>query len=339
MLFYLKTQNKTPNSRLQTPNKFLPLHPIWLLVLLFRQYMGHKIANNVSSFGLKEALARGQSPDEKNRLQTLHTTRTLHQISKICVDNGGTLSGEHGIGVEKRSLMAYEYEADTLSAMSKIKQILDPQNVSNPLKILPQHFAEKSRPALPLSEEILVLKKRLLAWRKEKLPFAIAGKNTRLKAKQTALLSSATLDKIIEIDTDNYTVTAQSGVTLDKLAAALKKANVYSLLPVAEGTIGGLFCANVLPEFYAHVTGIEALLLDGSYIRYGGKLMKNAAGYPLTYLLAGSQGEIGLVTQLTFKVFAAPQKPPRLRAFKKTDSCEIWTRLVRAFGGEEYGKI
>ena len=271
--------------------------------------------------------------DGRNKLQTLNATRALNQILKTCVDAQGTLSGEHGIGVEKRALMAYQYDKETLRVLAQIKCALDPQNVANPLKIIPCRFDEKARPQQSLPTEIQALQTQLRAWNETQTPFVIAGKNTRLKTATGPLLSSAFLNKIIEIDTANYTVTAQTGVELTALARALKKAGMHSILPSQKGTLGGLFCSGILPSFYAHVTGIEVLLKDGSYVRYGGKLTKNAAGYPLTRLWAGSQGTLGLVTQLTFKVFASTQKAPKPGVFTPAPGNEIWARLICALGG------
>ncbi len=275
--------------------------------------------------------------DGRNKLQTLNATRALNQILKTCVDEQGSLSGEHGIGVEKRALMAYQYDADTLAVFQKIKRALDPQNLANPLKIMPCRFKEKARAPVPLPAEIQALQAQVLAWNKAQTPFIIAGQNTQLKTWVRPLLSSATLNKIIEIDTANYTVTAQAGVELTVLARALKKAGVHSILPVQKGTLGGVFCSGILPQFYAHVTGIEVLLKDGSYVRYGGKLTKNAAGYPLTRLWAGAQGTLGLVTQLTFKVFANAQKPPKPGVFKPAPGSEIWARLICALQEGTHG--
>jgi len=81
------------------------------------------------------------------------------------------------------------------------------------------------------------------------------------------------------------------------------------------------------------VLGVEALLTDGSYVRYGGKLMKNAAGYPLTRLFAGSQGTLGLVTQLSFKVFARKLSPVKPLPFHKAATNELWSRFTRTLGG------
>ena len=130
-------------------------------------------------------------------------------------------------------------------------------------------------------------------------------------------ISTASLNRIVEIDLQNYTVTAQTGVSLHALQAALAARGAYYTLPDEPGTLGGAFCSGQFPGFYALVTGLEALLPDGSYIRYGGKLTKNAAGYNLIRLFAGSQGYFGLVTQLTFKIFATPQPILTTRPFKQ----------------------
>ncbi len=269
--------------------------------------------------------------DERNQLQTVQTTRVMRKILEICVDEQGTLSGEHGIGVEKRALMAYEYEADTLAAMARIKQALDPQNLSNPLKILPHQFAEKARVAGVLHLNIQVLQDALLSFIHSKTPFVICGQNTQLQTKHKAVLSAQMLQEIIEIDTTNFTATVQAGVTLSTLTKALRKAGVYSILPTCKGTLGGAFCSGKFPQFYTHVIGIEALLPDGSCIHYGGKLMKNAAGYHLTRLFAGSQGTLGLVTQLTFKVFAQPQETAMPQANHPFVQNLLWQKLRQAF--------
>ena len=207
--------------------------------------------------------------------------------------------------------------------------------MANPLKILPCRFAEKSREALPLPKGVQGLQQQLLAWKNTHTPFVIIGSNTRLKTKHPHLLSAAGLDQIVEIDLENFTVTAQAGVCLSVLACTLKKAGVHSILPTGKGTLGGVFCSGVLPAFYNQVLGVEALLPDGSYARYGGKLMKNAAGYVLTRLWAGSQGSLGLVTQLTFKVFATAQKSPKPVPFVPAVPNEIWRRLLRTFTEEK----
>ncbi len=252
--------------------------------------------------------------DERNRPDTVRVTRALKEILQACVDCGGTVSGEHGIGVEKRAVMAYQYDKPTLDLFTQIKSALDPKNLANPLKLIPVNYDEKARGQVALSPAIKQLADKILTRKDAHAPCLITGENSRLKTKAANIISTQTLNRILEIDKTNYTVTAEAGVSLKTLARALKQAGVYSVLPDSKGTLGGAFCSGCLPSFYAQVLGMEALLPNGSYVRYGGKLMKNAAGYHLTRLFAGSQGTLGIVTQLTFKIYAkpvpaAPEKP------------------------------
>lgn len=269
--------------------------------------------------------------DQRNKLEVQNVSRAVREILKTCIEAGGTVSGEHGIGVEKRALMAQQYDAATLDVMSAVKRALDPDLIANPLKILPYQYREKARTFLALTPEIEKLKYQLEKFRTENISFVIAGRNTHLKTHCKQILSSKTLDKIIEIDTQNYMVTAQTGVTLSALEKTLQKAGVFSVLPDGKGTLGGAFCSGQFPGFYPYVTGIETLLPDGSFARYGGKLMKNAAGYPLTYLWAGSRGTLGLVTQITFKIFASRKPVLKPQTLIPTPKNPVWSRLCNVF--------
>jgi glycolate oxidase len=56
---------------------------------------------------------------------------------KICADVGGTISGEHGIGIEKLKEMPFVFSEGDLEAMRKVKQAMDPENICNPGKVVP----------------------------------------------------------------------------------------------------------------------------------------------------------------------------------------------------------
>ena len=272
--------------------------------------------------------------DERNKLETVRVTRALKEILQACVDCGGTVSGEHGVGVEKRAVMAYQYDKQTLDLFSAIKRAADPQNLANPLKLLPIDYAEKARILPAPSEKVQRLAKEISSRRASHLPCTVLGLNTRLKTHAKQGISSKDLRQIVEIDKTNYTATAEAGVRVKDLLAALKKENVFCALPSDAGTLGGAFCSGCVPGFYPHVLEVEALLPDGSFVRYGGKLMKNAAGYHLTRLFAGSQGTLGLVTQLTFKIFATPVPAARKEAFALAQENAWWRALKEQLDSE-----
>jgi len=59
------------------------------------------------------------------------------EIVRVCVDAGGVLSGEHGIGVEKRDYMGLIFSDDDLAAQARLRGVFDPDGMCNPLKVLP----------------------------------------------------------------------------------------------------------------------------------------------------------------------------------------------------------
>ncbi len=58
-------------------------------------------------------------------------------ILKLCVDAGGCLTGEHGVGIEKRDLMTHQYEPQDLEAQMAVKDVFDPNWLLNPAKVFP----------------------------------------------------------------------------------------------------------------------------------------------------------------------------------------------------------
>ncbi|MEK9904482.1 MAG: FAD-linked oxidase C-terminal domain-containing protein, partial [Rhodospirillales bacterium] len=59
------------------------------------------------------------------------------EILKLCVALGGCLTGEHGVGVEKRDLMTEQFSADELDLQRRIKRAFDPKYLMNPHKVFP----------------------------------------------------------------------------------------------------------------------------------------------------------------------------------------------------------
>ena len=266
--------------------------------------------------------------DERNPHHTQYVSRILKQILQICLDEGGTISGEHGIGVEKRAMMARQYDKNTLSLFATLKQAVDPDNLANPLKIIPVNFSEKQTPQPILSDEILKLSETL---QQARGPLLIAGRHCLQKTiPGVTTVSAQSLNQIEEVDLTNYTLTAQAGVVLSQLRKELAAHAVYSCLPPDEGTLGGAFASGCYPDFYKYVTGLEALLPDGTFVKYGGKLTKNAAGYNLIRLFAGSQGKFGMVTKLTFKIFALPVPVLSAQPLRPIQQNELFTRVQAA---------
>jgi glycolate oxidase len=58
-------------------------------------------------------------------------------VLRLCVEVGGCLTGEHGVGVEKRELMSVQYASDDLEAQMAVKDVFDPMWLLNPAKVFP----------------------------------------------------------------------------------------------------------------------------------------------------------------------------------------------------------
>ncbi|TDK43972.1 FAD-linked oxidase C-terminal domain-containing protein [Antarcticimicrobium luteum] len=74
------------------------------------------------------------------------------EILKLCVEAGGCLTGEHGVGVEKRDLMLHQYDPVDLEAQLTVKDVFDPAWLLNPAKVFPLQVTEARR-ARPLAAE------------------------------------------------------------------------------------------------------------------------------------------------------------------------------------------
>lgn len=126
------------------------------------------------------------------------------------------------------------------------------------------------------------------------------------------LLLTTGMDEIIEFDEDNLMARVQAGVVLLNFA---EKANdrgfMYAPDPGAKSaTLGGNALTNAggmramkYGVTRESVQGMEIVLPDGEVIETGGKIVKNASGYSLQDLMIGSEGTLGLVTELTVKLF------------------------------------
>ena len=80
------------------------------------------------------------APGELERAEELGA-----EILKLCVDVGGCLTGEHGVGVEKRDLMLHQYRPDDLEAQMRVKDVFDPGWLLNPAKVFPLAVSDSRR--------------------------------------------------------------------------------------------------------------------------------------------------------------------------------------------------
>jgi len=76
--------------------------------------------------------------DERDGAELEKVRKASREVLKICADAGGTISGEHGIGLEKLEEMPFVFSETDLDAMRKVKRAMDPQGIYNPGKVVPE---------------------------------------------------------------------------------------------------------------------------------------------------------------------------------------------------------
>ena len=85
--------------------------------------------------------------DANNPAQALKAEEAGAEILKLCVEVGGCLTGEHGVGIEKRDLMTVQFSAVDLAVQMRVKTMFDPGWLLNPAKVFPLEVSQASRAA------------------------------------------------------------------------------------------------------------------------------------------------------------------------------------------------
>ncbi|OJU90851.1 MAG: glycolate oxidase subunit GlcE [Burkholderiales bacterium 66-5] len=168
-------------------------------------------------------------------------------------------------------------------------------------------------------------------------PLAIRGGATKAFHPQTAGLAGEPLDMralsgILSHEPTELVITARAGTPLAEIETALAEHGQY--LPfeppqfgaggtgggAGGGTLGGMVAAGLSGPARAsvgavrdYVLGMEILNGQGQLLRFGGQVMKNVAGYDVARLMAGSWGQLGVITEVSLKVLPLPVLEATLR--------------------------
>ena len=151
------------------------------------------------------------------------------------------------------------------------------------------------------------------------------------------------LDRILEISPGNLTATVQAGVTRLTLERAAGEHGLsFPVDPGADATLGGMAATNAAGtttvrygKTRANVLALEAVLPGGRVVRAGSRAPKTSAGYDLLGLLIGSEGTLGVITELTLRLQGIPEQAVVLRlSFPDVESaCRAATTIVAAGAG------
>lgn len=156
----------------------------------------------------------------------------------------------------------------------------------------------------------------------KRIPVVVRGSGTGLVGAAVALeggimLETTLMNRILELDEENLTVTVEPGVLLMELAE-FARAHDF-LYPPDPGeksaTIGGNISTNaggMRAVKYGvtrdYVRGLTVVLPNGEIVELGGKVVKNSSGYSLKDLIIGSEGTLGIVTKAILKLLPLPNR-------------------------------
>ena len=152
-------------------------------------------------------------------------------------------------------------------------------------------------------------------------PLRIAGKAHWMDAGRpvaaTRIASLATHDGVVDYVPGDLTITVKAGTTLhdiDRITRA--EGQWFPLAPFGpvDGTIGATIATGSFGPL-AHgfgrardlVLGVEFITGEGKIVRGGGRVVKNVAGFDLVRLVTGSWGTVGIITELTLRLYSRPQ--------------------------------
>ncbi|MGA2433328.1 MAG: FAD-linked oxidase C-terminal domain-containing protein [Acidimicrobiales bacterium] len=172
------------------------------------------------------------------------------------------------------------------------------------------------------------------------LPLTPRGSGTGLSGAATPVpggivISFSRMNQLLEVDVDDHVAVVQPGITLLELNEELAASGLR--YPVYPGELSGSLGGNVNTNAGGmravrhgvtrqHVLGLELVLIDGTVVRTGARVMKSSSGYDLTQLIVGSEGTLALVTEITLRL--SPQLAHAVTILIPFRSVENVTRVV-----------
>ncbi|WP_430336072.1 FAD-binding oxidoreductase [Rhodococcus sp. ACT016] len=207
------------------------------------------------------------------------------EIIEAALELGGTITGEHGVGTEKRQFMTKLFTPVEIAAQRAIKRVFDPTGLLNPGIMLPDESPDE--PDMSSFE---------------------AAVRTALQGHPTA---TAAITRGIEIavNTANLSLVVRAAVRLDDLSRHLSEHGVRCAAIPAEATertVGELIAnpnAAERRDVRHALLGLEIVLPDGDApARFGGETVKDVAGYDTKRLFIGGRGAFGAITTAIFKI-------------------------------------
>ncbi len=233
--------------------------------------------------------------DRRDADELARVEAASREIMAVCIEAGGTITGEHGVGIDKRGYLPLVCPPPVLRAMGEVRRAFDPEGRSNPGKVLPDGWG----PPGPRQEPRVA-------------GSPVVGVEVGVEAE--VHVGRAVLEHVPE----DLVVRAEGGTTLGELGRRVAEAGQWlpfdppgdpERLTLEEALLGGR--EGPLRTGYGrirdHVLGLRVRTHAGEELALGGRVVKNVAGFDLVRLVVGSGGRLGRILEATLRLFPVPE--------------------------------
>ena len=217
-------------------------------------------------------------------------------------------------------------QRETPSALIDALKARFPDRCSTALVVREHHGRDESSFAAPPPDAVVFAESTadvadaVILAGKYHVPIIPFGVGTSLEGHLLAVQGGISVDvsrmnKVLSINGEDLTVTVQPGVTRKQLNEAVKSTGLFFPIdPGADATLGGMSATRAsgtnavrYGTMRENVLALEVVTASGQIIRTGTRAKKSSAGYDLTRLMVGSEGTLGVITEVTVKLYPLPE--------------------------------
>ena len=217
-------------------------------------------------------------------------------------------------------------QRETPAALIEALKALFGDRCSTALAVREQHGRDESSFTVPppaavvFAQSSAEVSQVLSLCHEHSVPVIAYGAGSSLEGHLLAVQGGISLDvsrmnQVLSLNADDLTVTVQPGVSRKQLNEEIKHSGLFFPIdPGADASIGGM-CATRASGTNAvrygtmreNVLALEVVTASGQILRTGTRARKSSAGYDLTRLMVGSEGTLGVITEVTLRVYPLPE--------------------------------